>query len=275
MDIIPAVVLFVALLISTIIDIRTREVPDLLSFSLVCFGIFYAIAKSLIMLSWMPFLIMLVGLAAGLLVAVLMYYTGQWGGGDSMLIMGVGSVIGLWFEHPDFLTFLVNLLIGGAVYGIFWSIGLAIKHRKTFFSALHAYTSTPRMLRIRVSVLILVIILLACAFLLLHDTARLILIACTAVLYVLYILLIFTRLIERTIMIVALPVRKLTEGDWLAEEILVQGKRIGKTGVTKQQIALLKKKRKTVLVKIGIPFVPSFLIALLAYLALGNWLVLW
>ncbi len=66
-----------------------------------------------------------------------------------------------------------------------------------------------------------------------------------------------------------IPVSALTEGDWVSEDIIVAGKvlvRKKDLGVSREQLqelhALAKKgKIKTVLVKYGIPFVPSFLLA--------------
>ena len=69
-----------------------------------------------------------------------------------------------------------------------------------------------------------------------------------------------------------------TEGDWIAKDVIVSGKKIcgpKDLGITKEQLALLQKlarqkKIKSVIVKYGIPFIPTFLIALLAALMLEN-----
>ena len=71
-----------------------------------------------------------------------------------------------------------------------------------------------------------------------------------------------------------ISVDKLTEGDWVAEDIIVKGKLICSKKdleLTKEQISKLRKlKIKNVFVKEGIPFVPSFLIGLLITLIWGN-----
>ena len=71
-----------------------------------------------------------------------------------------------------------------------------------------------------------------------------------------------------------IPVNKLVEGDWVLEEVKV-GKKVlvaAKYGITKEQIAELKKaKVKRVLVKEGIPFVPSFLLAYILALIFYTW----
>jgi hypothetical protein len=90
--------------------------------------------------------------------------------------------------------------------------------------------------------------------------------------YILTYAWIFTRSIERTILLKEYPVGKLTEGDWIVKEVKVKGKIIvhaKNTGVTIEQIAALKRaKVKTVLVKEGIPFVPGFLLAFIVLMIL-------
>ncbi|MBW2966860.1 hypothetical protein KY362_00070, partial [Candidatus Woesearchaeota archaeon] len=72
--------------------------------------------------------------------------------------------------------------------------------------------------------------------------------------------------------------RKLTEGDWIAKDIIINRKRIcgpKDLGISREQIATLAKlkkkgKVKKVLVKNGFPFVPSFLLAFIATYLWGN-----
>ena len=61
---------------------------------------------------------------------------------------------------------------------------------------------------------------------------------------------------------------ELTEGDWLERDVVVSGKTIRKSfaGLSFEQILLLRRYGKKVLVKNGIPFAPSFLLALLFFL---------
>ena len=63
----------------------------------------------------------------------------------------------------------------------------------------------------------------------------------------------------------------MTEGDWLAEEVVIQGKKVlKKKTLTNSDIEKLHThKISSVLIKEGIPFVPSFLIAYL-FLLFGK-----
>jgi hypothetical protein len=71
---------------------------------------------------------------------------------------------------------------------------------------------------------------------------------------------------------------KLTEGDWIANNIKIDGKYISgpkDLGIEKKQINQLidlwkKGKIKKVLIKEGMPFIPSFFIAFIITLIYGN-----
>ena len=73
-------------------------------------------------------------------------------------------------------------------------------------------------------------------------------------------------------------VEKLTEGDWIAKDVIIGKKKIcgpDDLGATKQhirQLIALKRQKKisNVLIKEGIPFVPSFLIAFVLTYIFGN-----
>ena len=90
------------------------------------------------------------------------------------------------------------------------------------------------------------------------------------------------RVVERTIMIKEYPVNKLTEGDWLAEDVKL-GKKLlvskSTTGLSLDQIKMLKESKvRAVKVREGIAFVPGFLLAFAAMLFLewqfgGYWLL--
>ena len=93
---------------------------------------------------------------------------------------------------------------------------------------------------------------------------------------------IFVKAIEKVAMLKYITPDKLTEGDWIAEEVKYKGKLICSPkdlGIEKKQIRqvvnLYKKKRiKKILIKEGIPFVPSFLIAFVITVFFGNLLLL-
>ena len=123
------------LLAGSISDIKTREVADWANYGLITLGIASNLIFSLVSNDWNFILTSLMGFGAFLLLALLMFYTGQWGGGDSKMLMGLGALYGLglkWTDNSFLISFLINTLIAGAIYGIIWSIVSAIKNRKKF-----------------------------------------------------------------------------------------------------------------------------------------------
>jgi len=78
--------------------------------------------------------------------------------------------------------------------------------------------------------------------------------------------------VEETCFVQKRSVKNLTEGDWLAEDVVVNAKRVvPKKTLEMREIRLLQSlkaqgKLKYILIKEGIPFVPSFLLAYLVNL---------
>jgi Flp pilus assembly protein protease CpaA len=272
----------VALLYGSYTDIKTREIPDTLSIGLIFLGISIATGTSISIWSYKPILSSLVGFAIGSAVGLLFYYTGQWGGGDAKFLMGLGSLIGidvfaLSNGIPDFGVFLLNLVIFGAVYGLVWIIWLALKNWKIFRPEFRIARREKRMIRIRI--IMLSIILLFTVIVIFSNVDFMIMVAIYLLLFFLVVsmyMYMVIKVVEKTCLTKKIEISKLTEGDWIVEKVKLKNayKYIyTKTGICEQGIKMLKKsKRKTIIVKEGVPFLPSFLLAYLGLLAFGNWI---
>lgn len=211
------------------------------------------------------------GLIAAAAIGVAMVETRQWGGGDAKLLMGVGAIIGLSGDNLLFGQFLILLVLCGAAYGLLWTAGLALIHRKQFLPAFKARIRTRKVHRMRIALVASGILSLA-AIMFVPLEAKLLLGTIMLFLYLAVYSWVFTKTVEETVLLKEYPVTKLTEGDWVTHEVKV-GRRIivpeGSTGITKEQIALLQNSPvRKVTVKEGIPFVPGFTLAFLALLFL-------
>jgi len=92
------------------------------------------------------------------------------------------------------------------------------------------------------------------------------------------------RAVEKISMLKYVEPMKLTEGDWIVKDIVYNGKKIvgpKDLGIEKNQIKILiglykKGKIRKVLIKEGIPFVPSFFLAFIVTLIFGNliWMII-
>lgn len=263
------IISFIGLIIGTYTDFKTREVPDFVNYSLIFIGLGVHLIYSIVTKNWMFFLYGVSGFLIALAIAFAMFYGGQWGGGDSKMIMALGSLIGLDFKIDSFfVSLLVNMFIIGAVYGLIYGAVLAFKHRKEFLAWFRKIAEKRRNAQIRKSVLVVSLMLFVASFFF-DKFFQLVLIFLIFILWISIYLFIFTKAVEKCCMYKFVRPERLTEGDWIARNIFIDGKYIcgpRDLGISKQQIAtLIKLKRrgkiKDVLVKEGIPFVPSFLIA--------------
>lgn len=274
---------FVALVIGSCTDLRTREVPDWLNYSLVATGLGARAIYSAATWEYPAILEGLMGLGLATAIAYLMFYSGQWGGGDGKMLMGIGSLTGMQLRIDAFFTgFLVNLLFAGALYGLAWSIILAIRKRNAFTKKAQQYSSTREFRIGRLVAITLAAVGIAASLFMQNTWQKLFTIALGLFTYAVIYLWLFVKSVEDSCMLKWVSPKKLTEGDWIAREVKVAGKYITgpkDLGVTKSQIRTLKKLHslkqvRNVLVKEGIPFVPSFLASFVITLLAGNLLLL-
>src|SRR3989344_2357137 len=115
---------FLVLFIGSITDLKTREVPDWVNYGLMTSGVALNLAFTVIYSNFYFILSSLIGLAVFFGIAWVMFYSGQWGGGDSKMLIGLGAAIGIDYRMGSeqfLLGFFLNLVFVGAIYGIFWS----------------------------------------------------------------------------------------------------------------------------------------------------------
>ncbi|MEM0231369.1 MAG: A24 family peptidase [Candidatus Woesearchaeota archaeon] len=263
------------MLFSSISDIKKLEVPDFSSYFMISFGLGARLIYSIIFGSFIQFLDGILGLAFFSGMGLLMYYLGQWGGGDTKITMGFGAIAGLGIKNSFFpiLTFIV-MLVSGAVLGIFYSLYNYLKNFKESNNQILNMLRKNRPFEIIIwaTATILALILL---ILKIFNPAALLLLA---VIIILYYLAIWLSAVQEVSMIKLVSPKELVEGDWLVEDIKVKGKVVVKksrTGIEKKDIdkiiKLYKKGSiKKVKVKYGMPFVPSFFIGLLLSLLFKN-----
>ncbi len=269
--------LFFYLLFGSYTDIKKREVPDWLNYSAVMAGFGLSLYGFFSTGNYVLILDSLAGFFLAFLIAVIMFYSGQWGGGDSKMLMGLGAIMGLnikWFSGfegvPFFLDFLFILLFVGGVYGFLWLFSLFIANMGKVRRKLDKS-------RFR-QVFVLMIVLLFVAVVLFFFSGKNAVLNSLFLLSVLffsalflYFVLNLVKVVESVCMIKKVKAGELSEGDWINKEVKVNGKVIAGPkdyGISKKQIKKLLKleeegKLKRVEVKEGIPFVPSFLFAYL------------
>ena len=269
-------IIFAALLIGTYTDFKKREVADWLNYSMIFAGIGIRLIATIAYKDWSYLLEGLFGFLAMFLLALLMFYTGQWGGGDSKMIMGIGVLLGLEFSIGTFLLhFLINVLIFGALFGLFYSAYMAVRNRTAFAKEFTKINTQKG--RLRWAVLAGTLILLIAAIFT-PSQIRISIITLAGLLIVSFYTFIYLKAVEKAAMLKMRNPEELVEGDWVVEEIKIGNKRIcgpKDLGLDEKQISELiklkkKGKLKQVLIKDGFPFVPGFLIAYIVTYLWGN-----
>ncbi|MBI1935655.1 prepilin peptidase [Candidatus Woesearchaeota archaeon] len=278
------IISFAALFVGSITDLKTREVPDWINYGLVASGLGLNLLFSAVYSNSDFIINSIAGLAIFYGVAYIMFYTGQWGGGDSKMLMGLGAVIGLdvSFKSQQFLAaFLINALLAGAAYGMLWSLFLGLKNRKNFLKEFGKALKQKNMMLSKKILLVLAAIVIIASFFIEDYSIRaaLMLIALASALS--FYLWISIRAIEKSSMFKLVEPSKLTEGDWIVNDIYVGKEYIcgpKDLGIQKSQIRKLlhyykRGKVRKILIKEGIPFVPSFFIAFIATWIFGSALI--
>src|SRR3989338_1413947 len=284
---------FFGLLLGSLTDLKTREVPDLVNFGLLITGFCLSFLASLVFWDSSYFISSLLGFALCFLLACIMFYTGQWGGGDAKMLMALGSLLGLplsfvlslfslvsdssfssltlssFVSFPFLLLFLLLIFFVGGIYGTAWLFVLFLKHYREFVLRCIVYLTDRKQRLGIVSFHGLSLLLFVLSFFVDDLFLRLLSLLLAFMILVLFYGFIAIKVLEEIAFVKEIPVSRLTEGDWVAEDIIVSGKVIVRKkdlGVSREQLLELqelarKGKIKHVLVKYGIPFVPSFLLA--------------
>ncbi len=245
-------------------DIKTREVPDFISYLLIAGGlsinaVISITSYSVSNLEFIPLsMLLLFGFS------YTMYILGQWGGGDVKLMLGLAMVFTAagFYSHLSFIALFINMLIFGGLYGIVGTVAYGVIKIKKLSKFLGLY-DIP-LVGAGAAVIVF------SAFYL--PTPLNFLIAFSAFLLV---SMRYIYVVAQNLMFVNTDVNKLTEGDWLADDVKDES---GKVVVKRRQTGLLAADIKelkehgvnTVLVKIGLPFVPGLFLGVIITLFLGN-----
>ncbi len=244
--------------LASISDLKTREVPDYLSYSLIGLGVLYRILWSASLFPDELFISVLtipalVSLLFGIF-SYLLYKTGQWGGGDVKLMIAAAWLLGFFPSREMgllgmgfFINFFMNLIIFGTLYTVLFTIGKGLV--------------MGGIEKIRKLMLIIGAFLGIIFMVLLKDlpTSISLLIPLT---FLAGFGIPFFKQAEEVCFTKGVHPSKLTEGDWLIEDIKGIPKR--GEGLTIGDIKKINKmKIKKVKIKEGVPFLPAFLISLI------------
>lgn len=257
--------------VSSIQDFKHREVENWWNFSLIilvlAFRAFLSIEKS----NYMYFLWGLIGLAVGFILANIFYYARMFAGGDAKLLMALGVVLPLSLSWQINLTllilFLTFFLLAGSLYGLVYSLFLTFANFNKFIKEFSKQFKKNKPLILILNLILAIVFIL---FLFFNFYVGLSLVA---ILFFSPYLFLYAKAVEDSCMEYNVPISKLTIGDWTTRPIKA-GKKIIKPnweGLSEEELKSIKKYcNGSVLVKQGIPFVPTFLIAFILMILFLN-----
>lgn len=254
------------LVVASYNDIRYREVPNWLCFSLITIVLVYRLFFSIYNSDLGFFIYGLVGLGIFVAIGYGFYYGRIFAGGDTKLMFGLGALLPA--SSISSLSVLVSyiflLLISGGIYGIIYSFFLALGNKKEFSKEFMSQ------LKIRRKFFIITLVIAVISLIIPYYTQEKIFLIIPAMIFILPWLYVYAKSVEEKCLVKEVPGNKLTVGDWLYQDTRVKGKIIKPywEGLSEKQVSLLKNLKK-VKIKHGIPFVPAFLIAFVLLISLN------
>ena len=168
-----------------------------------------------------------------------------------------------------------NVLMGGLHKIISTTFSI---NRKKFQKEFAELLSDKNVVKWKKVLLAALVIMLASSFLIEAGYIKILVLSVSFLVLASFYMWIFVRAIEKSCMYRLVEPSRLTEGDWIVKDIYVGKQYIcgpKDLGISKNQIRKLikfhrQKKIKKILIKEGIPFVPSFFIAFVLTLTVGN-----
>lgn len=272
---VPLIVAFIGSIYAAIWDLRTTEIPDEIPHAMIAFAlIFYAI-QSVIESNYWIFLDSLIYGGVILALGFIMYYAGQWGGGDAKILAAIIFLLPIsntTFPFP--ITYLLNVFVIGAAYMIIYSFALALMNRKIFSAffvdvrkqkaliALGSIALFATFAVINYEILAVLSYPINLAYLLGNSLIPLV------GFLGLYVIWRFAKAVEDVGFKKKIPISKLRIGDVLIDSKLWEG-------ITAKQLKKIKKSgKRTVWIKEGVRFAPTFPLALAFTLIYGEFLLL-
>lgn len=278
------VVLAIALagcILAAFFDLKTTEIPDKIPYVMAAAGLILYGIQSFMLWSYWPILSS-IAWGLGLLgFGFLMYYFGQWGGGDAKMLSAIGFLIpevpkglGINLMFPFPLSFSFNVFLVGAVYMMVYALIISIMHKKIIFKFFSDMKASSKILSIGSMALfvsfLLINLLLERYFQIGFDVVSTLKYSILPLILTiaLYVIWKFAKVVEDVGFKKKIPVSKLRIGDVLLESKLWEG-------ITEKELSKVKKSgRRFVVVKEGVRFAGAFPLALLFTIFIGDGLLL-
>jgi Flp pilus assembly protein protease CpaA len=247
-------------------DLKTTDIPDWITGGMIVVGLTLHGVESVLLGTADPLFYSFIVGAAFAIIGIIMYYSGMWGGGDGLLLTGIGVLLpdfsGYIGWMPFSLAYFINVLTIGAVYSIVYMFYVALKNndlRKKFLDGLKKNY-------LGLGGIILGVIFLGYSF---SIGLNWFLIFGGILFFGMPIIYPLSKIVEGGFYR-EIDTKNLEEGDMVGENI--PELEIGKLkirGITKEEVKKIRELRKSIFIRDGIRYGPVFLLALLFTLLMG------
>jgi Flp pilus assembly protein protease CpaA len=266
---------FIGSSLAAFFDLKTTEIPDKIPHTMIALALILYSIQSILSLSYWPILNSLIAGLSLLGFGFLMYFLGQWGGGDAKVLAAIGFLLPqlpqgftkLFFPFP--LTYLINVFIVGAAYMLIYAFVLALLNKKIILKFLKDMKANAKILAIGSLFLFILFFganLYFSKYTKLFDFSFFLSTSLLALLIAIAIFIIwrFAKTVEEVGFKKKISISKLKVGDVLLKSRLWEG-------ITEKELKKIKKSgKKYIQIKEGVRFAPSFVLALLFTLFYGD-----
>lgn len=271
------VLLFVVALVGSaaagLFDLKTTEIPDKIPYLMIVIGVAGNIIQSYLIWSYWPLVYSAVVGLGFLGFGFVMYYLGQWGGGDAKILSAIGFLIPTYQSAklilPFSISFFFNVFLVGAVYMIVYAFSLSFINRNIWSSFLTDLRANAKMILIYNSALIVTLMALGFIFTKFFDFLPLDIFAIFVLtIWIasvgLFFMWKFIKSVEKIGFKKNIPVSKLKVGD--VPDYFKKWE-----GLTEKELKKIKSSgKKYIWIKEGVRFAPAFPIALVFTLIYGD-----
>ena len=246
----------ICLLIASIWDLLTTEVPDEIPYFMVFAGIVYWFVYGVITGEF-------IGLGYSLLfgtvllgTGLILYMKGQWGEADAWILAAIGYMIPFIGKQIFMFDYMLNFLIVSSVFTIIYSISLGFLNKQVFPVFMKNIRKWLKIIWIAPLIFIIPIVV----FIGMFDIMPFICLG--AVVFLVELFWIYAKTIEKKILKREIQTKELKAGD-----VLEDMKWIGLRG---EDVRKIQEQKERVVIKEGLRFVPVFLITFLVTIFYGN-----
>lgn len=280
-ELIALVVALMGSAAGAVYDLKTTEIPDGVFYAMIPVGILLAVIRSCLAWSVWPAVISAAVCLGFFVFGLLMYKAGQWGGADVFLLASIGLLVpelpvgfSPRITFPFSLSFLFNVFLIGAPYMLVYAFVVAMLNKNVLRGFFKDMKASCRLIALSSVALFIIFVGLSLYFNPLFDlrmsyleVVRKSLLPVFGTIGV-FIVWKFAKVVENIGFKKRIPVSKLKVGDILNEWRELRG-------ITKQELKKIKRSRKKyVVIKEGVRFAPSFILALVFTLYYGDAILL-